>query len=350
MVAARRWSGAVPGVAGVACSCSASGSSRSASPAHPEWVPPSTFLLLVVVAVFLLRLRNLVVLGVVVLGCAWCLWWWGAPTVIPGVLVVTLGGGAGQIAFARDRATARPAGSAGRPHAGRPAGPARRARARPPAARRVAGGQRDPLRARRRLLRGLHGGGHPVRRGTALEIVLVDVSGKGLDAGVRSLQLSGAFGGLLGALPAGRVPVRRQRLPARPGVGRGLRDGDPRGARPVDRRLLGVVGGPPARGAAACGLRTLELLDTVGSPALGVVADIRCESRAGRLERGDVLLLYTDGLVEVPRGRPGPGHRPAHGGGGPRAEPRSRLRGGGARRGAGRRRRRPGGRPGRTAD
>ena len=39
------------------------------------------------------------------------------------------------------------------------------------------------------------------RQGQRLEIVVVDVSGKGLDAGTRSLQLSGAFGGLLGSLP-----------------------------------------------------------------------------------------------------------------------------------------------------
>ena len=38
-------------------------------------------------------------------------------------------------------------------------------------------------------------------RGGLLEIVLVDVSGKGQAAGVRSLLLSGAFGGLLGAMP-----------------------------------------------------------------------------------------------------------------------------------------------------
>jgi hypothetical protein len=36
--------------------------------------------------------------------------------------------------------------------------------------------------------------------GDRLEVVLVDVSGKGLDAGTRALLLSGAFGGLLGAM------------------------------------------------------------------------------------------------------------------------------------------------------
>ena len=38
-------------------------------------------------------------------------------------------------------------------------------------------------------------------QGDVLEVVLVDVSGKGIDAGTRALLLSGALGGLLGAVP-----------------------------------------------------------------------------------------------------------------------------------------------------
>src|SRR5262245_38245751 len=38
--------------------------------------------------------------------------------------------------------------------------------------------------------------------GKTLEVAVVDVSGKGIDAGTRALMLSGAFGGLLGSLPA----------------------------------------------------------------------------------------------------------------------------------------------------
>src|SRR6266566_6875308 len=37
--------------------------------------------------------------------------------------------------------------------------------------------------------------------GKMLEVALVDVSGKGIDAGTRALMLSGAFGGMLGSLP-----------------------------------------------------------------------------------------------------------------------------------------------------
>ena len=39
---------------------------------------------------------------------------------------------------------------------------------------------------------------------TRLELAVIDVSGKGEEAGTRALLLSGAFGGLLGALPADR--------------------------------------------------------------------------------------------------------------------------------------------------
>ncbi|HZV25528.1 MAG TPA: SpoIIE family protein phosphatase, partial [Acidothermaceae bacterium] len=41
-------------------------------------------------------------------------------------------------------------------------------------------------------------------QGAVLEVVLVDVSGKGIDAGTRALLLSGALGGLLGAVPPER--------------------------------------------------------------------------------------------------------------------------------------------------
>ena len=42
-----------------------------------------------------------------------------------------------------------------------------------------------------------------VRTGDRLDLVVVDVSGKGEGAGTRALLVSGAFGGLLGALPPG---------------------------------------------------------------------------------------------------------------------------------------------------
>ena len=93
--------------------------------------------------------------------------------------------------------------------------------------------------------------------GASLQVAVVDVSGKGEQAGSRSLLLSGAFGGLLGALPADRVPAGGQRLPAPPGLERGLRHRRARRHRPADRRLRAPVGRPPARRAAARGVGPL---------------------------------------------------------------------------------------------
>ena len=87
-----------------------------------------------------------------------------------------------------------------------------------------------------------------------LEIVVVDVSGKGEQAGTRALLLSGAFGGLLGALPPDQFLPGRQRLPAPPGLGGGLRHRGPplarprrpapsRSARPATRRPRSVEAG-----------------------------------------------------------------------------------------------------------
>ena len=129
--------------------------------------------------------------------------------------------------------------------ADRPARPDPQAGRRPDAPRRLAGRERAALRRRyavRRRLRRLQP--HPRRR--RVEIAVVDVSGKGEQAGTRALLLSGAFGGLLGALPPARVPAGRQRLPAPPGLGRGLRHRHTPLRRRGDRRLPGAHGRPPA--------------------------------------------------------------------------------------------------------
>ena len=105
--------------------------------------------------------------------------------------------------------------------------------------------------------------------GTALEIVLVDVSGKGLDAGVRSLQLSGAFGGLLGAMPRDEfLAAANQYL-----IDQAWEEGFATAIHVAADLTTGdfwvsSAGHPPAVQLHA-GSGRLELLDTVGSPALG---------------------------------------------------------------------------------
>ena len=138
--------------------------------------------------------------------------------------------------------------------------------------------------------------------GKILEVALVDVSGKGIDAGTRALLLSGAFGGLLGSvpreefLPACNAYMRRG--PAREGfvtavhLSLDLASGE---------YLISSAGHPPAvhYDGAAGRWRITRAHGIV----LGVVADLHSvssESEHGVLQRGDALMLYTDGLVESP--------------------------------------------------
>ena len=138
--------------------------------------------------------------------------------------------------------------------------------------------------------------------GKTLEVALVDVSGKGIDAGTRALLLSGAFGGLLGSVP------RDEFLPA---CNAYLR----RGAATEGfvtaiylslelasgEYVIASAGHPPAvhYDAAAGRWRLTRARGIV----LGVVPDLRgapTETERGALQRGDALMLYTDGLVEAP--------------------------------------------------
>ncbi|WP_200827281.1 PP2C family protein-serine/threonine phosphatase [Thermomonospora echinospora] len=135
--------------------------------------------------------------------------------------------------------------------------------------------------------------------GKTLEVALVDVSGKGVDAGTRALMLSGAFGGLLGSiqpdrfLPSCNDYLHRQRwdegFVTAVHLVLDLTTGD---------YVVESAGHPP----------TAQFDSTVGTwqvnsakgVVLGVVPELRCEPERGTLRSGDALLLYTDGLVEAP--------------------------------------------------
>ncbi len=136
--------------------------------------------------------------------------------------------------------------------------------------------------------------------GPLLEIVLVDVSGKGQEAGVRSLLLSGAFGGLLGAmpprqfLPTANAYLLEQRWPEGFATAVHLAVRLDTGAFRVAR-----AGHPPAIQLHAASGR-VEVLRDAGGPVLGVVTAPVFGANEGVLDHGDSLLLYTDGLVESP--------------------------------------------------
>ena len=138
-------------------------------------------------------------------------------------------------------------------------------------------------------------------RGTGrLELVVVDVSGKGEQAGTRALQLSGAFGGLLGALPpADFFPAANDYLMRQ--------DWDEGFATAVHLSLdlstgdfeVRSAGHPPAaQRDAGSGRWTVHLAE---GPVLGLMEDAEFTVSTGVLRAGDALLLYTDGMVETRR-------------------------------------------------
>ena len=135
--------------------------------------------------------------------------------------------------------------------------------------------------------------------GKTLEVALVDVAGKGVDAGTRALLLSGAFGGLLGSVPQGQFLPTCNAYVRRGAANEGfvtaihlaldLATGD---------FVVSSAGHPPAAHFDA-GSGTWRLTMARGI-VLGVVADLRLVPERGTLRPGDALMLYTDGLVEVP--------------------------------------------------
>ena len=137
--------------------------------------------------------------------------------------------------------------------------------------------------------------------GRRLELAVVDVSGKGVDAGTRALMLSGALGGLLGAiapeqfLTAANDYLLRQEesegFATAVHVAIDLTTGDYR---------LASAGHPPAAHYSG-GSGRWQLVEMDGA-LLGVMPGATFGVATGRLAPYDALLLYTDGLIEA-RGR-----------------------------------------------
>ncbi|WP_406198584.1 serine/threonine-protein phosphatase [Kitasatospora sp. NBC_01560] len=133
-----------------------------------------------------------------------------------------------------------------------------------------------------------------------LEVVLADVSGKGMDAGSRALLLSGAFGGLLGSLPA------HEFLPAANGylLRQSWEEGFATAVHLVldldtgEYELLSAGHLPGMQRLAGAG--RWEMKEAEEGAALGIYDGAEFVGVRGRLNRGDVLLLCTDGMVEAP--------------------------------------------------
>jgi len=265
------------------------------------WVPPSTFILIELLGAFLLRMRGMVVLCAAIVVQVVAIPAAGLADFTPGTFLLQGIAIAALLAFTAQRERLGLQGAPGdlmivdlrdrlAAHGAVPALP-------------------DGWRVQT-ALRSAHreafSGDFVVTatrsRGELLEIALVDVSGKGQGAGVRSLQLSGAFAGLIGQLaseeflPAANAYLIRQRW-------------DEGFATAVHLTVHLATGEytvasaghlPPVHLHAGSGL--VELLAPPGGPALGVVPDATFGQTRGRIDPGDALLLYTDGLVETPGG------------------------------------------------
>jgi hypothetical protein len=136
--------------------------------------------------------------------------------------------------------------------------------------------------------------------GRQLEVVVVDVSGKGLSAGTRALLLSGAFGGLLGSLPRGEFFQAANDYLLRQEWSEGF-------ATAVHLAIDLTTGEYEARSAghpplvqfhAGSGRWTPHWTE---GPVLGLIPGPQFTVYRGKMSSGDAVLLYTDGLVETPR-------------------------------------------------
>jgi serine phosphatase RsbU (regulator of sigma subunit) len=124
------------------------------------------------------------------------------------------------------------------------------------------------------------------------------VSGKGIEAGTRSLLLSGAFGGLASAVSPDRFLVDANEYLLRQQWEEGF-------ATAIHLHLdlvtgefeLRKAGHPPAVWLHA-GSGRWSILDSDG-PVLGLIPDASFEVVRGRLLPDDALLMYTDGIVET---------------------------------------------------
>lgn len=268
---------------------------------YPEWAPPAMLSLVVLVGGFLLSVRGLWLLIAVVAGVLayeWRVLGWAS--LQPGTLVVVGGTAAVVLAVARSRARLGVQALRGE-------------------------SMLVDLRDRLRLLGELpelptgwqaeallkpaggasFSGDFLVATQSSdshvLELVVCDVSGKGVDAGTRALLLSGALSGLLGAMPAeafleaADAYLRRQvwedGFATAVHLALDLRTGS---------YVLGSAGHPPAAHFVAGSGRWV--LTAARGPALGVDPDAVFLLEHGTLGVGDALLLYTDGVVEIPGG------------------------------------------------
>jgi hypothetical protein len=136
-----------------------------------------------------------------------------------------------------------------------------------------------------------------LREGHVLEMVLVDVCGKGTAVGPQALQFAGALGGLIGALPPDELLTAANAFL--------LRQASDEAFSTAVHLLVDLdsgcyritsAGHPPAL--RWSGSDQEWTVDNARGMALGVVDAPGFEASTGVLGPGDALMFYTDGVIE----------------------------------------------------
>ncbi|WP_310525655.1 PP2C family protein-serine/threonine phosphatase [Nocardioides sp.] len=137
------------------------------------------------------------------------------------------------------------------------------------------------------------------RDGNRLDVAVVDVSGKGEGAGTRALLLSGALGGLLGALPPEEFLESANDFLMRQDWEEGFASAVHLSLDLATGRYAIRSAGHPPAALRVAGTGRWSVMEAEG-PVLGLIDGATYEPVEGTMRRGDALLLYTDGMVETP--------------------------------------------------
>jgi len=135
--------------------------------------------------------------------------------------------------------------------------------------------------------------------GRTLEIALVDVSGKGREAGARSLLLSGALGGLLGEMSEGGFLASANNHLLRLRWAEGFATAVHVAVDLESGNFTIGYAGHPAAAQFAAGSGRWRMLAGGRGPLLGVIDHAEYPRENGTLRRGDALVLYSDGVIEA---------------------------------------------------
>ncbi|HSU74114.1 MAG TPA: PP2C family protein-serine/threonine phosphatase [Terrabacter sp.] len=135
--------------------------------------------------------------------------------------------------------------------------------------------------------------------GRVLEVALVDVSGKGREAGTRSLLLSGALGGLLGEMSEESFLSSANNHLLRLRWDEGFATAVHVAVDLETGRFTIGYAGHPAAAQFAAGSGRWRMLSGGRGPLLGIIDSAVYPREVGTLRRGDALVLYSDGVIEA---------------------------------------------------